>query len=387
MDYDPFSAEVLADPFPAYDELLDRCPVHRADTPLGPLWTASRYDDVVQIARDYNRFTADDGQGPVPRRRGGMFADPPAHTPIRRIVQGSLGARQVEEMEPMVRKITVDLLDQVAHVERFELHDEVACPLPVIVIARMLGVREEDLWTFKHWSDETVAGMNDPRRGIEERTAMEAYLRRSVEDRWALDDPPDDLTTRLCTATVDGNRLEMDELLVVLNQLLVGGNETTTSLMTNLVWRVLGDRTLWQSLVDDPTLIAGAIEESLRHDPPVLGLYRSTVGTQRLGDASIPGGERVMMCYAAANRDPARFTRPGEFRLDREAAELKDHVAFGSGVHFCPGASLSRLETRVFMEELIARMPDLELDDVPSERIETYLLWGRRRLHLRRSGR
>lgn len=384
MDYDPFDDAVLDDPFPSYARLLEDCPVHRADTRLGPLWTATRHADVVRVARDHERFTAEHGQGPLPRRRGGMFADPPEHTPFRRIVQGSLGARRIEALEPMVRDVCSDLLDALDGSDRFELHDTVACPLPVIVIARMLGVAEDDLWTFKHWSDETVAGMNDPSRGVDERRAMDDYLRRAVEDRWASDDPPDDLITRLCTATVDGRRLGLDELLVVLHQLLVGGNETTTSLMTNLVWRLLEDRTPWERIVSDPSSIPNAIEESLRHDPPVLGLYRQAVGPQPLGDETLPDGARVMMCFAAANRDPDHFDRPDEFVVDRDEAELKDHLAFGTGIHFCPGAALSRLETRILLEELVARFPDLELDDLPTERIETFVLWGRHRLHLRR---
>ncbi len=384
VEYDPFAPGVLAEPFGAYADLLDRCPLHRAETHLGPLWTAARHDDVVAISRDHARWTARFGQAPLPRAQGGMFDDPPGHTPFRRIVQAALGPRRVESLEPMIRALCDELLDEVEPETTWDLHDAVACPLPVIVIARTLGVAEDDLWTFKRWSDETLAAMNDPSRGVAEREALRDYLQRSVEERWAADDPPDDLTTALCTAEVDGRRLDMDELLSVLNQLLVGGNETTTSLITNVVWRLLEDRDRWERLLADRSLVPVAVEESLRFDPPVLGLYRQAVADTEVAGTPVPEGARVMMCYGAANRDPAHFTAPDRFDLDRDPAELRDHVAFGSGVHFCPGAPLSRLETRILLERLLDRCPDLHLADEAPERIETYLLWGRRRLVVRR---
>ena len=168
----------------------------------------------------------------------------------------------------------------------------------------------------------------------------------------------------------------------MLVQLLVGGNETTTSLITNLVWRLLQNRELWQALVDDPTLVDVAIEESLRFDPPVLGMYRTTTCPVSMSGTVIPADEKVMLLYASANRDPKVWDDPDTFRLDRDLNQLRRHMSFGFGLHVCPGAALARTETRIAVNKLIASVPTLQLDGEP-ERIETFLLWGKRTMPVR----
>lgn len=378
VDYDPFSPEVLRSPFAAYRELLDRCPVHRQELADGDLWTAARHHDVDLVARDHERWTATTGQGPRPSARVALFDDPPGHTRLRRVVQAAFSTRRVAALEPMVVALTDELLDAVDGAQRWDLHDALAEPLPVIVIARLMGVPEELRSTFKHWSDEVLAAFNDPRRGREERRLMQEYLDEQVRIRRASDDPPDDLITVLSlTEDDDGERLTTEELWSVLVQLLVGGNETTTSGITNLVWRLLEDRSRWDAVRTDSALVDVAVEESLRHDPPVLGLYRQAVDDTELSGTTVPAGARMMMCYGAANRDPSVFDRPDEFRLDRPPSELRKHLAFGTGPHLCVGAALARLEMRVALTRLIERFPDLRPAG-PSTRIETYLLWGRR---------
>ncbi len=192
--------------------------------------------------------------------------------------------------------------------------------------------------------------------------------------------PPDDLITRLVQAESDGARLADDDIQSVIRQLLVGGNETTTSLITNVVWRLLERRDLWERVVADPSLIDKAIEESLRYDPPVLGLFRNTTREVTMHGVRIPEGSKVMMHYAAANRDPAVFDAPDTFSLDRPS---KRHLAFGLGVHFCLGAELARLEARTALTALVRRFPDLRLESTGG-RIKPFFLWGRRRLPVRR---
>lgn len=160
----------------------------------------------------------------------------------------------------------------------------------------------------------------------------------------------------------------------------MGGNETTTSLITNLFWRVLDQRDLWETLVARPELHAVAVEESLRLDAPVLGLFRTNTREVELHGEVIPERTKAMATFGAANRDPEVFEDPDSFRLDRDLDELrKNHLAFGLGHHFCPGAHLSRLEARIVVERLAARVPTLRLDG-PTTRIPTFLLWGRRTL-------
>lgn len=380
VPYDPFSDEVMASPFAAYRELLERCPVHHQELDGGDLWTATRHHDVDLVARDHLRWTATTGQGPRPSARVALFDDPPDHTRLRRIVQAAFSAPRVAALGPMIETLTDELLDAVDGTGHWDLHDALAEPLPVIVIARLLGVPEELRTTFKHWSDEILAAFNDPTRGREERRLMQAFFDEQVEARRRSVDPPDDLTTVLSlTEDDDGHRLTTEELWSVLVQLLIGGNETTTSGITNLVWRLLEDRTRWEAVLADRTLVEVAVEESLRHDPPVLGLYRQAVADTELSGTPVPAGARMMMCYGAANRDADVFERPDEFRLDRPATELRRHLAFGTGPHLCVGAALARLEMRVALTRLLDRFPLLRHDG-PTTRIETYLLWGRRSL-------
>lgn len=377
------SPEVLESPFGAYRELLEGCPVHRQVLGGGELWTAARHHDVDLVARDHTRWTATTGQGPRPSERIALFDDPPGHTRLRRVVQAAFSAPRVAALEPTVLSLTDELLDAVEDTDRWDLHDALAEPLPVIVIARLMGVPEEMRSTFKHWSDEILAAFNDPSRGREERILMRQLLDEQVVERRRATDPPDDLITVLSlTEDDDGNRLTTEELWSVLVQLLIGGNETTTSGITNMVWRLFEDRERWEAVRDDRSLVEVAVEESLRHDPPVLGLYRQAVADTELSGVGVPAGARMMMCYGAANRDPEVFDEPDEFRLDRPAAELRRHLAFGTGPHLCVGAALARLEMRVALSRLVDRFPDLRSAG-PTSRIETYLLWGRRSVPVR----
>ena len=186
----------------------------------------------------------------------------------------------------------------------------------------------------------------------------------------------------LLVAETDGRRLTDAELLIVLNQLLVGGNETTTSLITNLFWRLLDRPDLIEQIRADPELDAVAVEESLRLDAPVLGLYRTAVGEQEIGGATLADRAKIMATYGAANRDPEVFDDPDTFRLDRDPAVLRRHLAFGLGHHFCPGAHLSRLEARIALRLTIERFPDLRADGTTT-RVGAFLLWGRRSLPVR----
>lgn len=186
----------------------------------------------------------------------------------------------------------------------------------------------------------------------------------------------DDVTSGILLAEVDGRRLDDKERLVMLNQLLVGGNETTTSLITNLFWRLLQQPELYEELRDHPELDTVAVEESLRLDAPVLGLYRTNTEALEMHGVEVPERSKVMATFGAANRDPAVFDDPDTFRLDRDPDDLRKHVAFGLGHHFCPGAHLSRLEARIALRQTIDRFPTLHLDGDPA-RIAAFLLWGR----------
>lgn len=385
MAWSPFLPEVMADPANGYGELLAACPVHRCDDFEPPFYTLSRYADVEMALRDIETFSSQFGQGPRFTPPIGMLCDPPQHTFYRSLVQRAFTPRMIEGLRPRVAALADELIDKVSGQGACDLHDDIAFPLPVVIIAELLGVPTADLERFKHWSDIQVAAMGarDPSIYADEQEAFVTYMRNQMRSRREDAErglaPPDDLMTALATYRDNGAFLPEEQVLSVLNQLLVGGNETTTSLITNAMWRLLQEPSRWQRVVADPTLIEAAVEESLRFDPPVLGLYRNTTRDVTVAGQSIPEGSKVMLYYAAANRDPEVFPDPDRFDLDRPR---KRHLAFGLGVHFCLGAPMARLEAELALARLAARLPNLELAG-DGERIAPFFLWGRRKLPVR----
>ena len=267
----------------------------------------------------------------------------------------------------------------------------------MLVIAKVLGVPTDQIAQFKLWSDRQVEAMGsqDADAAATNRAEIDAFFldqldrrRRDLTaagltpDHWSdavLGDViDDDVMAGLLVASVDGRRLTDPELLNILQQLLVGGNETTTSLITNLFRRLLDAPELFEQLREHPELDTVAVEESLRLDAPVLGLFRTNTREVDLDGVTIPARSKVMATYAAANRDPAVFDDPDTFRLDRDLDHLRrNHLAFGLGRHFCPGAALSRLEARIVLRHVVDRVAGLRPAG-PTTRIPTFLLWGRR---------
>lgn len=402
-EYNPFGEEVLEDPFPFYEDLRNSCPVHVHSEFQHPLYTLTRYDDVAEMLINFNLWSSHYGQMPRYSVQGCLFSDPPEHTWYRRLIQKSFAPRHIAAMEKEISSLVKELIDVMEENETRDLHDALACPLPVLVIAKILGVPTEDINQFKEWSDAQLAASKSS--NLEDskgpRDAMNDYLLQQINDRrevlqnagWGEHNVPDnekllgevipdDVISGILLAEVDSRKLSDSERLVMLNQLLVGGNETTTSLITNMFWRLLSQRDLYEKIVEDPSLIPVAVEESLRFDAPVLGLYRSKTEEISLHGVSIPERSKVMATYGAANRDPDVFESPNEFRLDRPQEQLRKHLSFGLGRHFCPGAQLSRMEAKLALEEVAHRFPDLRLVKSP-KRIEPFLLWGRKELIVR----
>ena len=374
--YDPIRPPVLDEPSVAYPHLLAERPVHYFADFDPPFYTLSRYADVQRALRDIDTYSSEFGQGPRFTPPAGMLSNPPQHTFFRSLVQQAFSPRAIEAMRDRVEELAEELLDECPPGE-WDLHDSFAFPLPVIVIAEMLGVPADDLHLFKRWSDASVAAMGavDPSAYESELTDLANYVLAQIRERRAAPGRGD-LIDRLVRAEQDGKGLADEEILSVVNQLLVGGNETTTSLITNAVWRLLERPALWRRVVAEPSLADRALEESLRFDPPVLGLYRSTTRAVELHGVRIPKDAKVMLHYAAANRDPEVWDDPNTFSLDRRAQR---HLSFGLGVHFCLGAQLARLEADAALRGLAARCPDLQLVN-SGQRIVPWFLWGRRHL-------
>ena len=374
----------MRDPAAGHQELLDRCPLHRCDEFEPPFYTLSKFDDVEAALRDIATFSSHYGQGPRFTEPQGMLCDPPQHTFFRGLVQSVFTPRKMTQLRTQVVELTDKLVDDIlAGPEEFDMHDDFAFPLPVVIIAGMLGVPTADLDRFKRWSDIQVAAMGaeDPSIYAAEQEQFLGYMHNHMHTRREDIDSgrqvPDDLLTLVAGARdEEGKFVDEADALSVLNQLLVGGNETTTSLITNMIWRLLQEPSRWQALVNDPTLAEAAVEESLRFDPPVLGLYRNTTREVEMHDAIIPANAKVLINYAAANRDADVFDNPDEFDIRRER---KRHMSFGLGIHMCIGAPMARMEAEVALKTLAQRMPKLRLLG-PGERITPFFLWGRRTL-------
>ena len=382
MSWNPFDPDVLADPANGYKHLGARCPVHHFANFDPPFYTLSRFADVEAALRDIETFSSEFGQGPRFTPPVGMLCDPPQHTFYRSLVQRAFTPKMIEALRPRVTALSHELIDAFpAHVG-FDLHDAFAFPLPVVIIAELLGVPTADLERFKHWSDIQVTAMGaaDARPYADDQAAFFGYLQQHLRTRrHQLREgaaATEDLLGLLAAARDGaGELLPEEQLLSVLSQLLVGGNETTTSLITNCVWRLL-QFGLWSDLVAHPELVDAAVEESLRFDPPVLSLYRNTTCDVVIQGVRIPQGAKVCLHYAAANRDPDEFPNPDQFDLHRPR---RRHLAFGLGVHFCLGASMARMEAQIALTSLLRRVPWLALRG-DGERIAPFFLWGRRRL-------
>jgi cytochrome P450 len=392
--YDPFAPEVLASPFDAYRQLRQHCPVHHHEG-FGDrgFYTLACHDDVVDLFKDTTRWSADWGQGPIYVKEGGLKSDPPEHTTYRRLVTGAFTATRAAELEPFVRQTANALVDAFVADGSVDLVAAYGAPLPMNVIVHVLGVPNDRGDEFKQWSDEFMAGQNsaDPAVQGAARAKIDAYFSAELArrrhllathpDAAATAVLPDDVLTSLLVARDDdGTPFTDAQLLPLLLLLLVGGIETTTSLIGSLVGRLL-ELGLWARVATDPGLWDAAIEESLRFDPPVLGLFRTAKGAQTVEGVLIPDECKVHGLYASANRDPDVWADPDTFRLDRPAAEARRHLSFGVGIWFCPGAALARLEARVTLELLAARLPNLRLAGPPGRKA-SFMMWGPDELHL-----
>lgn len=395
-EYDPFGPETMADPFTAHTALRERCPVaHVEGFGEQGFYVLSRHEDVIDLFRDLDRWSGRYGQGPIYYEEGGLRSDPPEHTLYRRLVSKAMPARQVPAMEGAMREVANGLIDGFVDRGEADLIADFAMPLPVILISKLLGVPPERGDEFKAWSDEFMAGQNaaDPEVQGRARARIDAFFVEELARRRELlasapegSDPvgtvlPDDILTAVMLADNGGRPFTDEELLPLLLLVLVGGNETTTSLIGSLVAR-LSELGLWERVVADESLWDVAIEETLRYDPPVQGLFRTARGDQCMRDVAIPADAKVQGLYVSANRDPEVWDDPQTFRLDRDLNDLRaKHTSFGVGITFCPGAALARRETRIALELVGRRLPNLRVVGEP-ERVDSFMQWGPKKLQV-----
>jgi len=381
MHFDPYDPALQLDPYPTYKWLRDESPVHW-DEDRG-FWTLSRFDDVWTAVHDPKRLSSAQGiiigQPSMSSEDGEampmmIMMDPPRHDELRRLVARAFTPRAIAAMEESVRGIARDLLDAMPE-GGAELVSSYAGPLPMTVIAVMLGVPVEERDNFREWSDMLVRiNPDDPgsiERALHGSAELLAYLPPLIEARRR--DPRDDLISAMVSAELDGRRMTDEEIAGTAFLLLTAGNETTTNLIANAAVVIGTDPQLRQSLVEDPALIPAVTEEILRLESPVQGLARTATEEVRFGDATIEPGQQVLLLFASANRDEREFPDAEMLQIGRSSERA---LAFGHGTHYCLGAALARLECRVAFEELLARIPDYQVADgarrVPSAMVRGF---------------
>ena len=373
--FNPFDPEFRANPYPHYPALLDGPP--RQLNLFMPTTIVARYDDVVSVLHDHERFTVRRPEMPFRERIdpfGGaptiLTADPPVHSRLRKLVSKAFTPRRVRELEPRVREITAELLSRASDSSSgFEAMAALANPLPVIVIAELLGVSADDHAQFKQWSNDMISSFGQENvvsgpspEGVAARNELRRYLADAIKQRRA--NPGDDLISALITARDESDALSEDELLAFVVLLLLAGNETTTNLIGNGLLALCRHPEQQDRLRQNRALIPSAIEEMLRYDPPVQMTVRIPTAAANIGGTEI--GSLAFILLAAATRDPAHFPSPEKFDIAREPNE---HVSFGEGIHFCLGAPLARLEGAIAIEAMLEKFPRLQLAN-PDAKLE-----------------
>jgi cytochrome P450 len=386
--FNPLDPDVRDDPFPAYGRGRREQPLHRH---LGlPLVSIFRYADVETVLRDVATWSSElplppGFEMPPGDARSMLIVDPPEHTRLRGLVNQAFTPRRIQTLEARVREIANQLVDRALAERRVDLVEALTYPLPVIVIAEMIGVPIKDREQFKQWSDEAVADLGVAvldfsrerfERQMVIRRKIGAYFARLVEERRA--EPRDDLLSALVAAEEAGSKLSFPELLSMLILLLIAGNETTTNLIGNAVLQLLRHPQALEHLRGRPELVAPAIEEVLRFDSPVQATVRRANADTEIAGETLAREQVAFVWIGSANRDEAAFSDPDRFDIERQPNR---HLAFGFGAHYCLGANLARLETRVALETLLERTRSFrQAEGAAPERTTSFILRGLKRL-------
>ena len=374
---DLMSSEELKDPSISAKKLLKSEPAYYYDLYNPPFYILSRYNDVRTALHDPETFMEGLGNGPNFVESNGILSDGKHHTLIRRIVQPNFLMGSIKNLEKRLIEIAEELLENVVTKEIWDIHDDLSFPLPVIIICEILGIPTNDIKKFKKWADASVAQMcsEDPLEFIEELSKKDKYFLDLIHKK-RNEQEEDTLISKIAHAKIDSEYLSDDESVNLASQIFVAGNETTTSLISNLIWRMLSIENLWKDFVEGKINIDNAINESLRFDPPLLGLFKTTTRDIDINGSTIPANTKVLMHYGAANRDPKVFSKPNEFDVARDGTKV---ISFSVGIHICLGRELAKLETRVALDVLRKKFPNLNLIN-NGERVGPFLFWGRSKL-------
>jgi cytochrome P450 len=397
VEFNPFAPGMLANPYDMYRALRENDPIHRSE--MMESWVLTRYADIDAVLTD-NRFSADRSRartrfaammeeqreqyGPMSSAQTMLTSDPPDHTRLRKLVSKAFTPRAVENLRSRIQQIVDYLLVEAGKKGEFDIIHDLAYPLPVIVIAEMLGVPPEDRHRFKEWSDKVVATLGGPftppevlesgRIAIEE---LAEYLGEVIAKRRA--EPKEDLISGLIAAEEGGTVLSEEEIFATCILLLIAGNETTTNLIGTSMLALFNNPDQMDRLRKEPGLISSAVEELLRFAGPVHGTGRVPKEDIEIAGHVFHEGEMVFTLLAAGNRDPAHYENPDRLDIGRNPT---DHLAFGDGIHFCLGAPLARAEAQISIGSLVQSFQKLRLVDENPEFGGTFIIRGPKRLNV-----
>jgi cytochrome P450 len=372
IEFNPHSKTLQDDPYPTYRKMRDEAPVMHV--PDLDFWAVSRHADVQTALRETGKFSSrrsldsDDGLSNVPMI---VIMDPPRHGELRSLLSRAFTPRRIDELAGRIREISIELIEQFIEAGSCDLWADFSAPLPTIVIAELLGIPPEDKEMFKEKST-LLAQSVGPGMGLSPASLasssnpvmqLAGYLASIFDEKRKK--PSDDLMGALLAAEVDGKRLEQAELVGFAVLLLIAGNETTTNLISSAA--VLLDQHPDQRayIFEDPERIEIALDEFLRFESPVQGLERIVTEELTFGGKTLTRGEKVFLMLGSANRDERAIENPDEFNVRRTP---NPHLAFGWGGHFCLGANLARMETRIAFEEIAKRLPEYHVS-APTERL------------------
>lgn len=399
--YSHLSSATAFEPTEGYPYLREQCPLHRVDEHDPPFYVISRFDDVVDTLKQHALWNNHAGGGVFFQESGVLgTADEPDHSRQRKVLRDAFLPTVIARLEPRVRVVVAELLDEMAPTGEADFVEEFAAPFPALVIAELLGVDPALRHEFRALSDDAVSALSggDIDAYSAAKSRLQEHMQIGIEARDAMlraagvpvdevgehligDVLPDDVLSRLAVGRASGD-VSLDEAKYLGYQLLVAGHETTTSLLGLMMYRLLQHPEAMAAVRADRSLLPGAIEEALRFDSPVHGLFRTNSAPACIHGVDLPAPTKLQVLYASANRDPSRFTDPDTFDITRDSHELGRHVAFGWGIHHCIGAPLARMETRVALDMLFDRLDAIELAGTPV-RNESFVLHGLTALPLR----